>query len=103
MVYRRSRGQLGKGRSENESLANRLTNDVADELAKDRAEGIVAAPGIVEEHGPAEGAEADREATHLESAPLPWHIKLLGGAFAVYVFLRLIQMGGWLIRWLTDR
>ncbi len=34
------------------------------------------------------------------SAPLPWHIKLLGVAFLLYVILRLIQMAGWLVRWL---
>lgn len=34
--------------------------------------------------------------------PLPWHIKLLGGAFALYVILRLIQIAGWIIRWMTE-
>ncbi len=34
-----------------------------------------------------------------KAPPLPWHIKLLGGAFVLYVILRLIQMAGWVINW----
>jgi hypothetical protein len=45
----------------------------------------------------------EQTSTSSRPEPLPWHIKLLGVAFLIYVVLRLVQMAGWLIRWLSGQ
>lgn len=44
-------------------------------------------------------ADQSVEETHRE--PLPWSIKLLGLAFAGYLLIRVIQLGGWVVRWFS--
>ena len=51
-----------------------------------------------------EAVEVNQQASSTRRPePLPWHIKLLGVAFVIYVVLRLVQMVGWLIRWLSGQ
>lgn len=50
------------------------------------------------------GDEAESDVDEIEEEdkpPLPWSIKVLGLAFAAYLLLRIVQMVGWLIRWMT--
>ena len=37
-----------------------------------------------------------------EPAPaVPWHLKFLGTALALYLGFRFLQIGGWVVHWLT--
>lgn len=51
-----------------------------------------------------EGESGQEEVSHVEPAdatpvPLPWSIKLMGVAFALYLVMRGVQGIRWLIRW----
>jgi hypothetical protein len=86
-----------------------LVGKVDDEIASEESPPEVASedrpPELAAEESPPELApeESPPELAPEDRPPLPWHIKLLGGAFLVYVLLRLIQIGGWVLRWLAER
>jgi len=44
---------------------------------------------------PGKLAKATKEADE-ELPPIPWHLKLLGGAFAIYLGYRCVQLVEWL-------
>jgi hypothetical protein len=46
---------------------------------------------------PAGGAAADAAPADDSPLPIPWHLKLLAGALAVYLGYRFMQMGEWLL------
>lgn len=53
-----------------------------------------------------EGESGHEEYSHAEPSdatpvPLPWSIKLMGVAFALYLLMRGVQGVRWLIRWAT--
>ena len=62
-----------------------------------RADGSCPRCGEVVDRGRAQPA-AEREARDEETQPIPWHLKLLAGAVAVYLGYRAWQGIEWLAR-----